>query len=257
MQKRTLLVTGAANGIGLATARRFAVAGYRVAMVDLDRDKLDNEVKTLNDEGKEIMGVCCDVTDELQIIEMVGQVVKAYRTIDVLLNNAGLQYISPLEEFPTEKFRQLIDVMLIGPFMLTKQVFPLMKQQRFGRIVNMASINGLIGFAGKAAYNSAKHGIIGLTKVTALEGADFNITANAICPGYVDTELVRNQLSDLAKMRGVSVDRVLEETIYPLIPVKRLLNPEEVARYVFFLSDEESKNITGQAIVIDGGYTAQ
>ena len=121
----------------------------------------------------------------------------------------------------------------------------------------MASINGLIGFAGKAAYNSAKHGLIGLTKVAALEAADHGITVNAVCPGYVDTALVRNQLNDIARMRDLPFEKVLEEVIYPLVPQKRLLSAEEVAQYVFFLSGDNAKGITGQAVVIDGGYTVQ
>jgi 3-hydroxybutyrate dehydrogenase len=148
-------------------------------------------------------------------------------------------------------------VMLIGPFLATKRVFPIMKRQRYGRIINMASINGLVGFAGKAAYNSAKHGLIGLTKVAALEGAADGITVNALCPGYVDTPLVRNQLADLARLRDVPLDRVIEDVIYPLVPIRRLLSTAEIAHYASFLASELSGGITGQAVVIDGGYTAQ
>ena len=132
-----------------------------------------------------------------------------------------------------------------------------MKEQGYGRILNMASINGLIGFAGKAAYNSAKHGLLGLTKVAALEGAEHGITVNAICPGYVDTPLVRNQMEDLAKTRHVELEKVLEEVIYPLVPQKRLLAVEEIADYALFLASRKAKGITGQANVLDGGYTIQ
>lgn len=142
--------------------------------------------------------------------------------------------------------------MLTAPFVATKHVFPLMKQQKFGRIINMASINGLIGFAGKAAYNSAKHGVIGLTKVAALEGAEHGVTVNAICPGYVDTPLVRNQLQDLARTRNVELEKVLEEVIYPLVPQKRLLDVSEIADYALFLASDAAKGVTGQAVVIDG-----
>jgi 3-hydroxybutyrate dehydrogenase len=132
-----------------------------------------------------------------------------------------------------------------------------MKKARYGRILNMASINGLVGFAGKAAYNSAKHGLVGLTKVAALEGAPFGITVNALCPGYVDTPLVRNQLADLARTRNVPLERVLEEVIYPLVPMTRLLDVSEISRYAVFLVSEGAGGITGQPVVIDGGYTAQ
>jgi 3-hydroxybutyrate dehydrogenase len=147
--------------------------------------------------------------------------------------------------------------MLVAPFTAIKHVFPIMKKQQFGRILNMASINGLVGFAGKAAYNSAKHGLIGLTKVAALEGAEYGITVNALCPGYVDTPLVRNQLADLAWNRGVALEQVLEDVIYPLVPQKRLLQPREIADYAVFLTSEKAGGVTGQAVVIDGGYTAQ
>lgn len=139
--------------------------------------------------------------------------------------------------------------------MLIKHVFTQMKSQGFGRIINVASINGLVGFAGKSAYNSAKHGLIGLTKVAALERVEFNV--NAICPGYVDTKLVRGQLADLARARNVPVEKVLEEVIYPLVPQKRLLSAKKIADYVIFLTSSLANGITGQAAVIDGGYTIQ
>ena len=154
------------------------------------------------------------------------------------MNNAGLQHVSPIEEFPTEKFELLVRVMLVGAFVAIKHAFPVMKQQRSGRIINVASINGLIGFAGKAGYNSAKHGLVGLTKVAALEGAAHGITVNALCPGYVDTPLVRNQLADLARTRNVPLERVLEEVLYPLVPMRRLLTTREVADYAVFLASD-------------------
>src|SRR5436305_12526055 len=147
--------------------------------------------------------------------------------------------------------------MLAAPFIGIKNVFPHMKEQGCGRIINMAAINGLVGFAGKAAYNSAKHGVIGLTKVAALEGAEHGITVNALCPGYVDTPLVRNQLGDLAKTRNVSLDSVIGEVLLPLVPQKRLLSVSEIADYAVFLASDKGRGVTGQAVVLDGGYTAQ
>ena len=224
---------------------------------DLDSERFERARSILGNLDLKVSGIAADVTNETQIINALDQTYKRFGSIDILINNAGLQYISPIEEFPTDKFELLIKVMLVGSFITTKYVFPAMKKQKFGRIINMASVNGLIGFAGKAAYNSAKHGIIGLTKVTALEGAAYSITANALCPGYVDTDLVRNQLSSLAETRNVSIEKVLDEVIYPLVPQKRLLTVDEIANYVLFLSSEKARGITGQAIVIDGGYTAQ
>jgi 3-hydroxybutyrate dehydrogenase len=211
----------------------------------------------LKEEGFEAMAAPCDVTDEEAYKRSLELAYETFGRLDILVNNAGLQYVSSLEDFPTEKFELLIKVMLTAPFVGIKHVFPIMKKQGFGRVINMASINGLVGFAGKAAYNSAKHGVIGLTKVAALEGAVHGITVNALCPGYVDTPLVRNQLKDLATTRNVQLDSVLEEVIYPLVPQKRLLDVSEIADYAVFLASEKARGVTGQAVVLDGGYTVQ
>ena len=197
------------------------------------------------------------MTDEASLLAALDRTAAKWGRVDILVNNAGLQHVAPLEEFPVDVFERMLRIMLVAPFVAIKHVFPGMKRARYGRILNMASINGLVGFAGKAAYNSAKHGLIGLTKVAALEGATHGITVNALCPGYVDTPLVRNQLADLARTRGVPVERVLEDVIYPLVPARRLLSPEEISRYAVFLAGEGAGGVTGQAVVIDGGYTAQ
>lgn len=254
---QVILITGAAQGIGFEMGKTFAKNGARVVLTDIDESAVKKSASELKEAGYDANGLKCNVTNESEIIEMINNTVSTYGRIDCLINNAGLQHVSPIEEFPKEKFELLLSVMLTAPFVAIKHVFPIMKQQKFGRIINMASINGLIGFAGKAAYNSAKHGVIGLTKVAALEGAEHGITVNAICPGYVDTPLVRNQLADLAKTRNVDLEKVLEEVIYPLVPQKRLLEVEEIANYVMFLASEHGRGITGQACVIDGGYTAQ
>ncbi|MGN6437693.1 MAG: 3-hydroxybutyrate dehydrogenase [Agriterribacter sp.] len=255
MNSRVVIVTGAAGGIGAAIVRSFLDEGCSVVLLDLNKDRVDAVVKALNTNN--VFGYACDVTSETSIQNIFKEVYEKLGRIDVLVNNAGLQHVSPIESFPTEKFRQMLEVMLTAPFIAIKHALPYMKQNRFGRIINMASVNGLIGFAGKSAYNSAKHGLIGLTKVTALETATHGITVNAVCPGYVDTELIKNQLADLASTRGVSQENVLEEVIYPLIPQKRLLRVEEVADMVVFLAGEKAAGITGQAMVIDGGYTVQ
>lgn len=257
LEQQVALVTGAASGIGLEIARTFAEEGARVMILDLNRDAADAAAAGLQKEGYEAVSLGCDVTNEEQVKESLEQAVKIFGRLDILVNNAGLQYVSPIEDFPTAKFEQMISIMLTAPFVAIKHAFPIMKQQGHGRVINMASINGLIGFAGKAAYNSAKHGVIGLTKVAALEGAAYGITVNAICPGYVDTPLVQNQLADLAKTRNVPLEKVMEEVIYPLVPQKRLLDVQEVADYAVFLASRKAQGVTGQAIVIDGGYTAQ
>jgi 3-hydroxybutyrate dehydrogenase len=257
VENKVVFITGAARGIGFEIGKTFAEQGARVVITDLDKDGAEKAAKTLREAGCTALGLKCNVTEEQELKRALEQAYDQYGSIDVLINNAGLQHVAPLEDFPKEKFELLLSVMLTAPFTATKQVFPIMKKQKYGRIINMASINGLVGFAGKVAYNSAKHGVIGLTKVAALEGAEHGITVNAVCPGYVDTPLVRNQLADLAAARQVPLERVLEDVIYPLVPQKRLLSTEEVAQYVLFLAGKHAKSITGQACVIDGGYTAQ
>src|SRR5699024_2839555 len=175
----------------------------------------------------------------------------------IFINNAEMQHVDLEEDLPTEKFDVMLRIMVTAPFIISKHCFPIMKKQKFGRIINVASINGLIGFAGKAAYNSAKHGIIGLTKVLAVEGASFGITVNALCPGYVDAPLVRNQFEDLAATRNISVENVLDRVFYPLVPQQRLIELEELTSYMLFLANKTTKGVTGQSIVIDGGYTVQ
>ncbi len=257
LENRVAFVTGAASGLGLQIAEDLASEGARVCLADLNGTGAEAAAAGIASRGGQAIGVRCDVTREAELVRAIDEAVAAWGRLDVLVNNAGLQFVSPLEEFPTEKFELLVRVMLVAPFVATKRAFPLMKRERYGRILNMASINGLVGFAGKAAYNSAKHGLIGLTRVAALEGATHGITVNALCPGYVDTPLVRNQLGDLARTRNVPLERVLEDVIYPLVPMRRLLSPREISRYAVFLAGEQSGGITGQAVVIDGGYTAQ
>ncbi|MDF2856571.1 MAG: 3-hydroxybutyrate dehydrogenase [Neobacillus sp.] len=257
LAEKVAFITGSASGIGLEIARTFAAEGAIVVISDMNMENCNQVALELNKQGFKAFSAPCDVTDEEAFKNSLELTYSTYGKIDILVNNAGLQHVSPIEDFPTEKFELLIKVMLTAPFIGIKNVFPMMKKQGFGRVINMASINGVIGFAGKAAYNSAKHGVIGLTKVAALEGAEHGITVNALCPGYVDTPLVQNQLKDLANTRNVSLDRVIEEIIFPLVPQKRLLSVSEIADYAVFLASDKARGVTGQAVILDGGYTVQ
>ena len=256
-EQRVAFITGAAGAIGLQVALDLGRQGTRLALSDRPGPALDAAAATLAAQGFEALALPCDVTSETELNGAIDAAAARWGRLDILVNNAGLQHVALLEEFPTEKFELLLKVMLVAPFVAIKRVFPLMKQRRWGRVVNVASINGLVGFAGKAGYNSAKHGVIGLTRVTALEGAAHGVTANALCPGYVDTPLVRNQLGDLARTRGVPLEKVLEEVIYPLVPQRRLLSVEEVGAAVVYLASELAGGLTGVPFVVDGGYTAQ
>ncbi|MCA1061052.1 3-hydroxybutyrate dehydrogenase [Rossellomorea aquimaris] len=257
VENKVVVITGSASGIGFELGKSYAENGSKVVLTDLNEEGVKKAAENLKELGYEAIGLKADVTSEEDIKNMIDKAYQQYGRIDVLVNNAGLQHVSPIEEFPTAKFELMIKIMLTAPFIAIKHVLPIMKEQKFGRIINVSSINGLVGFAGKAAYNSAKHGVIGLTKVAALESAPYGVTVNSICPGYVDTPLVRGQLKDIATTRNVPLEKVLEEVIYPLVPQKRLLDVSEIADYAMFLSSDQAKSVTGQAVVIDGGYTAQ
>jgi 3-hydroxybutyrate dehydrogenase len=210
VKDKVAIITGSARGIGFEIGKIFAENGAKVVLSDLDQNTVEKAALELRSNDLEVIGLKADVTSEEDIIQLIKQAKDKYGRIDIFINNAGLQHVAPIEEFPTEKFELMIKIMLTAPFISIKNVLPIMKEQGFGRIINISSINGLIGFANKAAYNSAKHGVIGLTKVAALESASFGITVNALCPGYVDTPLVRGQLEDLAKTRQVPLESVLE-----------------------------------------------
>ncbi|WP_375090051.1 3-hydroxybutyrate dehydrogenase [Peribacillus sp. RS7] len=257
VKDKVAIITGSARGIGFEIGKIFAENGAKVVLSDLDLNTVEKAALDLMNKGLDVIGLKADVTSEEDITQLIKQAKDKYGRIDIFINNAGLQHVAPIEEFPTEKFELMIKIMLTAPFIAIKNVLPIMKEQGFGRIINISSINGLIGFANKAAYNSAKHGVIGLTKVAALESASSGITVNALCPGYVDTPLVRGQLEDLAKTRQVPLESVLEEVIYPLVPQNRLLDVSEIADYAIFLASDKARGITGQAVVLDGGYTAQ
>ena len=251
---KVAFVTGAAGGIGFRIAELLALEGAKVTVADLDAGAARAAAGRI---GRGALGLEADVGREEAVGQAIDATLAAHGRLDILVNNAGLQHVSPIEDFPASKFELLVRVMLFGPFYAIKKAFPIMKRQGGGRILNVTSINGLVGFAGKAAYNSAKHGAIGLTKVAALEGAPHGVTVNALAPGYVDTPLVRNQLADLARTRNVPLEKVLEEVIYPLVPMRRLLQVDEVAGYALFLVSDGAAGITGSVAVMDGGYTAQ
>lgn len=254
---KVAFITGSASGIGLEIAKKFASEGAYVVISDINTEQCEDTAAKLVEAGYVALSAPCDVTDEGNYQKAIQYAKRTFGTIDILINNAGFQHVAPIEDFPTEVYEKLLKVMLTGSFIGIKNVFPIMKAQKSGRIINMASINGLIGFAGKAGYNSAKHGVIGLTKVAALECARDGITVNALCPGYVDTPLVRGQIADLAKTRNVSLDSALEDVILAMVPQKRLLSASEIADYAIFLASEKGAGITGQAVVLDGGYIAQ
>lgn len=251
---RAALVTGAGSGIGRAIARALAQAGAGVLAADLSAEAAGETAAMIREEGGTSAPHACDVSDPAGVEAMVSEAVERFGGVGVLVNNAGLQHVAPLESFPVHKWNQLLSVMLTGPFLATRAALPHMRRAGWGRIINIASIHGKYASPYKAAYVSAKHGLIGLTRTTAVETATAGITANAICPGFVDTPLVRNQIPDLMQNYGVATpEEALEIAVYSKTPQRRLLDPAEIGALAVYLASDAAKGITGQAINLDGG----
>ncbi len=250
------IVTGGASGIGKATALALAKAGADVVIADLDEQAGQATVAELEVLGRKAVFQKTDVSKREDAKHLIDATVGRFGRLDILVNNAGLQHVAPIQDFPEEKWDLLLGVMLTGAFLLSKYAFPHMMRQRFGRIINVASVHGLVASPFKAAYVSAKHGVLGLTKVLAVEGAAHNITAVAVCPGYVRTPLVERQIADQAKAHGIPEQEVMEKVLLARQAVKRLLEPEEVAELVVFLCTDSASGITGTHIAIDLGWTA-
>jgi 3-hydroxybutyrate dehydrogenase len=251
---RTALVTGAGSGIGAAIAEELVRAGAYVLVQDLRPEAAAAVAESIRAEGGAADPVGGDVSNPDDVRSIIDGLLRSHDRIDVLVNNAGLQHVAPLERFPLEEWHRLLGVLLTGPFLLTQAVLPPMRRQAWGRIINIASVNGKWGDPGKVAYCSAKHGLIGLTRVAALETATDGITVNAICPGVVDTPLIQNQLDDLAAMHGLAREDALEQVYLPLVPQRRLLDPQEIGTMARYLASDEARGITGQAINVSAGW---
>ncbi len=253
LEGRVALVTGAARGIGQAIAAGLAEDGAIVALADLD----PVAAAAAADGIPPAIAIGCDVADPADCRRLVEAVTTATGRVDILVNNAGLQHESPIVDFPDERFEHLVRVMLFGAFHLTKAVLPGMIARGWGRIVNMGSIHSLVASPDTAAYVSAKHGLLGLTRTVALEVGAAGVTVNLVAPSYVRTGLVEGQLERQSQALGIPVDRVVDEVMLAPVAVKRLLEPMEVAAYVRFLCTDAARSITGTAQVIDGGWTAR
>jgi 3-hydroxybutyrate dehydrogenase len=251
---RTALVTGAGSGIGAAIAAELAQAGAYVLVQDLRPDPAAGIVEDIHAHGGAAGIAGGDVSDPDDVRTLVDGLLQSHDRIDILVNNAGVQHVAPLDHFPLEQWQRLLGVLLTGPFLLTQAVLPAMRHQQWGRIINIASINGKRGEPGKAAYCSAKHGLIGLTRVAALETATDGITVNAICPGLVYTPLIEKQLDDLAAMHGLAREDALAQVYLSSIPQKRMLDPQEIAAMARYLASDEARGITGQAINVSAGF---
>jgi 3-hydroxybutyrate dehydrogenase len=249
---KVALVTGAASGIGLAIARNFAQQGIRVTLSDID-------LEGGRAAASELPGArfqAADMSNSDQIQRLVDDTIETEGRVDILVNNAGLQYVSPITDFPEAKWRQIIEIMLTAPFLLTKYVLPGMYDSGWGRVINVASVHALRASPFKSAYVAAKHGLLGLTRVTALEGAAHGVTCNAVCPSYVRTPLVEQQIVAQARVHGIPESEVVEKIMVTEGAIRRLLEPEEVAQLVTYLCSDAASGITGSAQTIDCGWTA-
>lgn len=257
LQGKTALVTGSTSGIGLAIAKGFADAGLNIVLNGFgDADKIEEERKAIEAKGVKAIYSGADMTKPDEIAAMVKEAEAEFGNIDVLVNNAGIQFVSPVEEFPIEKWDAIMAINLSSAFHTTKAVVGGMREAGWGRIINMCSAHGLVASPYKSAYVAAKHGILGFTKTIALEVAQDNITCNAICPGYVFTPLVENQIADTAKARGISEDEVINDVLLKAQWTKKFVTVEQVSGIALFLCSDIAENITGTDITVDGGWTA-
>lgn len=244
--KRAALVTGAASGIGRAVAQRLIAGGFDVLAVDLRPDP----------EGPGVAHQA-DLTDPEANAAAVTAALERFGRLDLVVANAGVQHVAPIQEFPLERWQALIALMLTSPFLLAKHAWEALRTAPAGRFVAIASVHGLVASPYKAAYVSAKHGVLGLVKTLALEGAEHGITASAVCPGYVRTELVERQIADQARVHGLAEQDVLERVILAPHAVKSLIEPAEVAEVVAFLAGPAGRAFTGAAVTMDQGWTAR
>jgi 3-hydroxybutyrate dehydrogenase len=250
----SILITGAGSGIGAGLAREFARAGDHVMVSDLNVEGADAVVARIRAAGGSAELVPLDVTSEKSVAAAVASF---SRPVEVLVNNAGLQYVAPLEEFPLPQWEHLIHVMLTGAVTLTRAVLPGMRARGFGRIINMGSIHSLVASPFKSAYVAAKHALVGFSKVVALETANTDITVNTLCPSYVKTPLVDKQIADQARIRGMPESEVISQIMLKPMPKGVFIGIDELAGVTAFLVSAAARNITGQTIVIDGGWTVQ
>ena len=250
--KKIAVITGAASGIGLACAERLAREGCTVVLADLNEKAGKEHAQRLGGSF-----FAADLSKREGCKDLVRKTLEAHGTVHILVNNAGYQHVAPIEEFPEEQWERMLGLMLTAPFLLTRYCWPAMKKQKWGRIVNIGSIHALIASPFKVAYIAAKHGLVGLTRTAALEGGEYGITANAICPAYVRTPLVDNQIADQAKANRMSPEEVVEKIMLAPAAVKRLIEPAEVGDFVAYLCSEPAGVITGAALAMDLGWTAR
>jgi 3-hydroxybutyrate dehydrogenase len=258
LKGKTAIVTGSTSGIGLGIAEAFAAGGCSVVLNGFGDAR---EIEVLRSRLAKTYEVAviyhgADMSRPEAIESLVVDTEKQFGSVDVLVNNAGIQHVAPIEEFPVEKWNAIIAINLAASFHTIRLAVPGMKRRGWGRIINIASAHSLVASPFKSAYVAAKHGIAGLTKTVALEVAEHGITANAICPGYVLTPLVEHQIPDTAKARGLTNEQVIKDVLLAAQPTKKFVTTAEVAAFTVFLASDDAKSITGAILPVDGGWTA-
>ena len=255
LKKRTAIVTGSTSGIGLAIAHELAKAGVNIMLNGFgDAEPIKKEIAAL---GVDVDFHGADLTKPAEIEDLIKATEQRFGGIDILVNNAGIQHVANVENFPVDRWDAVIALNLSSAFHTTRLALPGMKKRNWGRIINIASVHGVVASAGKAAYVAAKHGIVGLTKVTALENATTNITCNAICPGWVHTPLVQKQIDDRAAKSGKSVAEEQHSLLTEKQPSGKFVTPAQIGQMVIFLCSDAAQEMRGSAWVIDGGWSAQ
>ena len=250
-----ILITGAGRGLGRGLGICLSRQGHSILATDLHLERARETAAQVEGAGGEAEAFALDVTSEEDIRRLMLHL--GDRRIDVLVNNAGLQHVAKVEDFPTAKWDELMEVMLKGAFLMTRALLPGMRERGFGRIIQIGSIHSLVASPYKSAYVAAKHGLLGFSKVIALETADADITSNTICPAYIRTPLVDAQIKDQARTRQISEDEVIERVMLDPMPKKAFISVEEIAAAVEYLISPLARNVTGQTITIDGGWTAR
>jgi 3-hydroxybutyrate dehydrogenase len=257
LPEKVAIITGAASGIGYAIASSFAKVGMTVVLADLDSGAGARALAQIQEPGGQGAFIATDISRSEDVRGLIDAATGQFGRLDILVNNAGVQYIAPVTEFPEERWDSLIGVLLTGAFLCCKYALPHMIKGKWGRVINIASLHAKVASPFKCAYVAAKHGLLGLNKVVALEMAEHNITSNAICPAYVRTPLVEKQIEEQARRHGIPPEEVLRKIMTEPAAVHRLLEPEEVAGLALYLCSEAAAGITGAALDIDLGWTAR
>jgi 3-hydroxybutyrate dehydrogenase len=256
LENKTAIVTGASSGMGQAIATTLAHHGCRIMFNGLgDAEGIEDFRRGLSEKyNVDVVYDNCDLTDPSQISAMIGSAVQRFGRIDILVNNAGIQHVCPIDEFPPDKYQAIIDTNLSAPFYTIRQVLPIMKRHGWGRIVNISSVNGYVASIHKGPYVAAKHGLLGLTKVVALETAEIDVTCNAICPGFVKTAIIDRQIRARAEAKGMSYEGAEYEHLVEKHPSKQFVPAVHIASAVVYLCSEEAQHVTGIGLPVDGGW---